>query len=268
MRRSGVEVGALLVCLASACAWDEGQAWGVAEVSLAVRFAPPVSRLVEGRLRTARDYALRIDTMDLEVREVSLALGADAGAAFDPANPPEGFGLCHGGHCHADDGRLVPYSEVAATGGSGGSSLVRVADAEVALSASPAPVPLEACPEACELLPGDLVSLRVGVTAIRVRGESIDLRPDPRLPEDGLPFDLDIPLGVEVAVPLTGAVGDGEPLHVGLAATLSLTPRAFDAIDFADPALASGGALPSTVVAAVATAIRDHSTLEPGLRRH
>jgi len=48
-------------------------------------------------------------------RGARLALQAlEGGVSFDPADPPEGYGLCHNGHCHKDDGTLPTYEQIEA----------------------------------------------------------------------------------------------------------------------------------------------------------
>lgn len=46
------------------------------------------------------------------VLETLSSSGGGGGGTFDPAAPPDGFSLCHGGHCHADDGSLWSYEEI------------------------------------------------------------------------------------------------------------------------------------------------------------
>lgn len=110
----------LLLGLSPACAFDTGQGFAtISDGELDMRFSPSRARsLGEGAFLTDRGY--RVELHELTVRAEQVALlelrGASGGsdARFDPASPPPGFSLCHGGHCHADDGRLVPYEEVQA----------------------------------------------------------------------------------------------------------------------------------------------------------
>lgn len=102
----------LVILLAGAgCAFDDGEPWGRVETTLRA----------EPRFDTPR---ITIDSVEIGIRNVRYyGPGTGAGGAaggdvpFDPANPPPGFSLCHGGHCHADDGRLVPYEEIGADAG-------------------------------------------------------------------------------------------------------------------------------------------------------
>jgi len=40
--------------------------------------------------------------------------GGGGGDSFDTSAPPEGFSLCHSGHCHHEDGSLWSYEEIEA----------------------------------------------------------------------------------------------------------------------------------------------------------
>ena len=118
---------------------------------------------------------LKIEQAVLTVGEVRVLASSSKSSvtAFDPANPPEGYSLCHGGHCHADDGSLVPYAEIEAALLGGDASAISTA---LTLSA-PAPLNLldeEAvsltCPEDergdCAL--GEVTLQRVELAAARL----------------------------------------------------------------------------------------------------
>ncbi len=57
-------------------------------------------------------FEFTADTLSLE--ELVTTGSSASSSTFDPADPPPGYSLCHGGHCHADDGRLVSYAEIEA----------------------------------------------------------------------------------------------------------------------------------------------------------
>lgn len=63
-----------------------------------------------------------IENIELQESAVPEGGGGSGAATFDPANPPDGYSLCHNGHCHAADGALVPYAQIAAelVGGAAG----------------------------------------------------------------------------------------------------------------------------------------------------
>lgn len=107
------------------CTFQPGVSFGtLAEATLEARFQPPASRLdSEGRLKTSSGYRIRVDALQLVPRQLdfqSTTGKPGTGGTFDPANPPAGYSLCHGGHCHRDDGALVSYEDIQAelSGGS------------------------------------------------------------------------------------------------------------------------------------------------------
>ncbi|MCB9762153.1 MAG: hypothetical protein H6739_20305 [Alphaproteobacteria bacterium] len=57
---------------------------------------------------------ITITSASLQPAWLSLQSISGAGSTFDPADPPEGYGLCHSGHCHRDDGALVDYVDIQA----------------------------------------------------------------------------------------------------------------------------------------------------------
>lgn len=101
-RRSILGLSAMLA-LAS-CTFSPGEPWGWVDAELTVY---PV----------ASSGDVEIDTQSIELRAIDVrapAASTEAVNEFDPANPPPGYSLCHGGHCHADDGSLVDYEEIEA----------------------------------------------------------------------------------------------------------------------------------------------------------
>jgi hypothetical protein len=107
----------LAVALSSACALEPGHGFATLDaVELDARFEPGVARDIDGAVLTDRGYVVELDTFELEIDRFELQTLTDSGepARFDEANPPEGYDLCHGGHCHAEDGSLVPYEEIEA----------------------------------------------------------------------------------------------------------------------------------------------------------
>jgi hypothetical protein len=87
---------------------------------------------------TDQGFELWLDRVSLHLVGVALlapATGSDtASTLFDPANPPPGYTLCHGGHCHRSDGSIASYEEIQAELASGGG--VRSDAVHTTLSAS------------------------------------------------------------------------------------------------------------------------------------
>jgi len=234
----------LVVLLPAGCAFSPGDPWGRLEASLEVDMVPSPGRQdASGRLITALDYRVRIDSMTVQGGELEVlgtsGGGGEATTAFDPAHPPEGYTLCHGGHCHTTDGRLVPYEEI--TGASTGASEQtwqripwQQTSVEVPVGGR-ATVPLGLCPEDCALPEGSLTRVQVALDGVALEGQVFDARTGEsrRLPEEGVPFRGTVTGSVQVRTVLSEAVGPGHPLRVPLAVTLSIPESLLDRVDFA-----------------------------------
>jgi hypothetical protein len=255
----------------SGCAFGEGEVWAEARVALSARVDPAERLDAEGQWRTAESFGLRLDSISISVRRVELDREADATpAGFDPASPPPGFSLCHNGHCHADDGRLVPYAEVAAGSGAEAAPPALSVEAEpgwIALDAAARPVPLAACPSGCVLDHGALREAAVELSGIALRGRAFDRTvAGGRLPPEGADFALELPLSARVAAPIDVPIDSSEPVGAALNLGLVLGPRSLDGLDFArlaEPGLTTS----STAAAAVAEQLVDHARLELVLER-
>lgn len=232
------------------CTLFAGQPWGEAELDLAAAFAPPDARLTEnGQLKTSRDYALSLSELIVTFDAVALSVSDESGdVSFDPAAPPSGYSLCHNGHCHSDDGRLVDYAEIERSlGGAGGGSTlaVPVRDGVVELQQDPAALTLEPCEGGCVLGRGILSSLSIAMSAVEIRATVTDLRPDEdaRLPPEGAQLSARV-LGSALAaaaldVPLDGSEDPG----LTLTGVLQISPALFDGVDFGALAADDDGTL-------------------------
>ncbi|MCA9514934.1 MAG: hypothetical protein KC635_08330 [Myxococcales bacterium] len=271
-RSCGLSAVALALLAGSAgaggCAFSDGDPWGRLELDAAARLDRPADRAVDGKLLTAENYLVALDTVELVPGDVTVAQKAEGSAgAFDPADPPEGYTLCHNGHCHATDGRLVPYEEVAAElaggGGSAGPSVTIpvAAGAMVALptSGEAAEIPLGDCPAGCEWARGEMDTVSVAVTSLHLRGTVFDQLTGgaARLPSEGVGFDVTIPLdAVAPSASLHAAFGVDEPVGLRVHATVVVPATLFDGIDFATADTAG-----SAFVAALAAAFGERAAL-------
>ncbi len=222
------------------CALEPGQPWGEASISTQIALDVPSDRLREGRVRTSRDYAVRIDAVEVVLSSLELSQRAEGSAgptAFDPSAPPEGYSLCHNGHCHAADGRLVAYADIESE------LLGATADGPLtqlpldALIVVPFEGPSEAVSASTDLERGAFVTLNASLGALRIRGNVVDTRAVPRLPEAGLDFDTSLPLTVRLVAPLQGRVGRDAPLHSAWNARIHLPVTLLDTADFATSGL-------------------------------
>ncbi len=260
--------GAVLI---SSCAFDAGEPIGRLVPTLSVALDLPEGRVVAGRWITAQDYAIELTRFDVVVAGFSVGLSESAAAsrvAFDPANPPAGYGLCHGGHCHADDGRLVPYDEIAAElAGGDGEAEVSVTLMPVESTVSPAvdgvPVPLALgdCPDRCAVGAIRMVSATVDLERARIVGTVYDRRTGDgnRLSVDGFPISFEVPLGAAIASPVSGTFGADEAPVAQVDATLLVQQTLFDSVDFAALLSAvdgsAGEALLETLSAGLASSV-------------
>ncbi len=229
MQRSLASFAAIAV-LASGCAFDDGESWANATFELQTEF-DAAGRLREGRFQTSKDYEVELDSLFVTVGAMSLNAGAESAANFDPANPPEGYSLCHNGHCHADDGRLVDYADIQAElGGTTGIEVTAVFGDD--LSPRDAQKAVGACPGDCEIPRGAITTASVVVRSVRLTGTAYDTRDNPRVPESGVPFDLDIPVESTLVVPLDETVGKDLNGPLVAAGKLTISARLLDALDF------------------------------------
>lgn len=234
--RSRAEILIVGLALASGCGFADGDPWGRVDLSLVVGLRPPASRLDGARLKTANDFRIAIDTVTLEVSAVALTSAGGAGGAFDPADPPPGYALCHNGHCHSDDGRLVAYEDIAAELGGGATvTTVVVASGDgVSVGLGQEREVALACERGCEVdEPATIDRARITIAAWTVRGTAFDaLTGDAaRLPAGGLAFELEGATPIVWTLSGLGvAFGPGEELERAVALEVEVPPGLFDGV--------------------------------------
>lgn len=170
---------AALLLLFSGCALDAGHGFvTLSEASLNAAIEPSVARkLPGGSILTDLGYSVLVNTATIGVEhvEIETLFGGESGGTFDPADPPPGYSLCHGGHCHHESGRLVPYAEIQASGGGAAfqPALTLEIEREVDLLAG-APLVVEEILPGLELDQSTWARVRIDVTTLhlvlRVRG--------------------------------------------------------------------------------------------------
>lgn len=166
------------------CAFDDGRGFARLSAELSASFeglSPEAGRLQsDGWIRTDNDFEFLPTKLALEVHAIAVYGGAAASptgdCVFDPANPPEGCGSCHGGHCHCGDA-LVSYEELEAqvcgtSTASTASSLVRLGEllSPLGLLTEEAPRLIESCSPHCELGQGTLSEVRLELGALELEG--------------------------------------------------------------------------------------------------
>jgi hypothetical protein len=230
--------GWLVSLLLAGCTFVDGEHF----LSLEARAG---GRWVVGAGRDAGDGWQRLNTElevvldELRVDVASLAL-LDVGGerlAFDPASPPPGYTLCHGGHCHAVDGSLVSYEEISAMLGGG--------EATPALELPVGELDLlvagerELCDPTCHVdRPVTLGRARAQIRTLSLRGRVRDGLVPPRF-EGEREFTIDVtPADLHMFGALDlEADGHGAP-DASLLVQLVLDGGLFDDVD-----LGEGGAL-------------------------
>ncbi len=216
--------------LALGCTFSDGDPWGTAELRLAATFAPPPSRLEEGRLKTNHGLLVELDRVALGASSASLMGAGQSAFEFDPAAPPPGYSLCHNGHCHHESGALVPYEEIAAEGGGATVAVEQLVTAGIVeLGEEPTVITLGPCLAGCDLDLGQIVGARVGLTRLELSGRV-----------DGEAFDLQVPLSLSPRVALDEAVGRDSPLGLRVGLTVEVPPHLFDGVDPTAPDAAKG----------------------------
>jgi len=219
------------------------------------------------------DYRIALTELEITVDSLTFVAGESAALAFDPADPPAGYSLCHSGHCHSDDGRLVDYADIAAElagGGSSGAPLVTLAGGDTMLTGADAePVPLESCEGTCTVNePVAVAVARVVVSGVRVTGTAFDARTGDaaRLGPDGQTFDVSLDFQIDtvsLAVVLAESFGPGRVPGLRVRLDLEVGPSLFDNIPWPDAG--SGGldaALREAFRESVALALVDVSRFE------
>ncbi len=269
-----------LMVLASGCALGPGEPMGTLEPSLTVRYAAEPGRDAgDGFHRLASDFQVRVTRAELSLCTVELVeRSVSGGGGFDPAHPPPGYGLCHNGHCHADDGRLVSYEDIAAELGGGVQSRTVVAlhgPEAMNLLADAGDNALTCAPD-CVLSAAHVERIHVPVSQLHIEGAVRDGRESLRFTGTRpFSFDLTVPAG-GVAPVLTAEVDvsvDRETAPViHLALALELGPALFDRVDWAALAVQPDAIVLSSTqgtdaYAEVRTSLTERASLDASIER-
>jgi len=227
--------------LLAGCTFTPGSGFTtLSGASLGADFRPAARGDAESGVFTDLGYTVTIDAFELELGDAELLeLQGGAGGLFDPADPPAGYSLCHNGHCHHDDGRLVSYAEIEAELAGGSAAFVPI----VTLLSSGDYELLSGTAVATEVLPSvelpmaDMSQLQLDVPWIALEG-TVSGGPEVA----GLDAPIDLVVDLDPVAPFTAGVDfvvgrDTEP-SIELAVQLSIDGTLFDGIDFAT---ASGG---------------------------
>jgi hypothetical protein len=232
------------------CAWEPGQGFAVVEPTVRAAYEPLADRAAgDGYQRLSSDYQVRVDSASMKVPTIELISSASGpGGAFNPANPPPGYTLCHGGHCHREDGALIPYEQVAAEmGGGGGSSAVVTLPVGEPLNLLAPEVRAVDCEPGCALPETQVSQGRWGVESLHLEGTVRDGRVPPRIPGERR-FRLDFTPAASSDEPVAVLAGTVDlpsdrstPPRAKLDLNLVLTAGLFDSLDWSTLTQDTGG---------------------------
>ncbi len=231
---------ALLTCLSvpfasTGCAFDEGSGFATLESArLRARFEPEAARTLDTGVLTDLGYVVELQALELTLSQAHLdELSGASDESFDPASPPAGYSLCHGGHCHSDDGALVSYEDIEneLLGGTSSFTKVAVFDLDEGVDVLGGRwLPLGS-PQPSSELP--MTHLRRFVL------EAASIRLGAVIREGDLPageeaeIDMDVTGPFHFSVSLDTAIDRDGPARLHLDLRLTYTARLFDGIDFA-----------------------------------
>jgi hypothetical protein len=220
---------------AAGCAWGPGGPFGEVATELDAAWQVAPGRDAGGGWqRLASDYQVRIDAAAWTTSKLVLVASADAAASFDPAAPPPGYSLCHNGHCHSADGRLVSYEEIAAelAGGKPPPPALELSTGALDLLAGQR-LELGCAGAPCDLARGSIGRVELEVTALALAGTVRDGRTPPRRAEAAFNLAATLAEPVRPAGELELRVDRASAPRIRLAVGVHPGAEIFDAIDWA-----------------------------------
>jgi hypothetical protein len=223
-------VRSIVLLAVAGCAFGAGGPFATLAPSVEARWTFPEDRdAQEGWQRLASDYQILVTRAEVELGAAELLEAGGAGA-FDPARPPPGYTLCHGGHCHAADGRLVPYSEIEAelAASAEARAVVRLQAPGTLDLLAPARRPLDCQPD-CDLPRAAIRAVRLPVVRFLLEGRVRD--PRGRLVGE-VPFRAEAG-GLELVGTFDLPADRAHAPDVTLALRLELGAALLDSFDFA-----------------------------------
>jgi hypothetical protein len=237
--------------LSSGCTFEDGQGWARLSSWLWTSFQGFDSgsgRLgADGWFKTNNSFELKITSLRLGVQKLQAqSLGSSSSdssgdCTFDPANPPAGCSLCHGGHCHCD-GQLKSYDELKKEicgSGSTSTTVSTLATMPVnklqSLMGNGTQTDKLGCSESCELSAGQLDRMQAALDRLTLSATLRDLSVEDRLNGEQLSVSVDLKLsGAALTQSLTPAqkMDQDTPYFMDLAVRLPVTEKLLDGIDW------------------------------------
>lgn len=238
LRAASAVLAALPMLALIGCTFEDGRPWG--ELRPTVELRTDFADRADGdALRTSKDYLVEVDALTLDVPGLAFTLPVDGGStAFDPAAPPPGYSLCHNGHCHHDDGRLVDYAdiiaELAQASGAGAATVEYATHGDpLTLSEEARALELASC-EDCAIPRGELSGARLYVDALELSLHVRDTRTGERarLPVEGLRVDGHVHAHAELFEPLALSFGPKHAPYVELLWETAVGGAFFDIVEW------------------------------------
>jgi hypothetical protein len=225
------------VCAAACagCAWGPGGPFGEVQTELAATWeVAPGRDAGDGWQRLASDYQVRITAAAWTTSKLVLVATGEAALDFDPASPPPGYPLCHNGHCHAADGRLVSYEEIAAelAGGAPPPPALELATGALDLIAGQR-LELGCDGAPCDLARGAIGRVELEVTGVALAGMVRDSRMPPRRGQAAFTAEIALAQPVYPAGQLELPIDRAHAPRIQLAVGAHPGAEIFDAIDWA-----------------------------------
>jgi hypothetical protein len=223
------------------CTFEDGKGFATLQsASLSAHFEPgPARDLGNGVVVTSQGYQVALTRAVLAVEALTLdelREGSASGGSFDPAHPPPGYSLCHGGHCHADDGRLVDYAEIEAELARGGARFEPVARLPAArgfdLLAGQTAV-LDVVEPSRELPQARITQLSLRVDRLELEGSVTGGPAGGGLGQSSAALVVELPIASTIDAGMSLAIDRDEPGAFSLVAALAVDGTLFDSIDFA-----------------------------------
>lgn len=234
------------------CALPPGEGWVPIELNVQAVFESDGRIQDNGRFKTSKNYEIEFGSVELlglgfRLEALEAAQGLEI---FDPQNPPEGYSLCHNGHCHSAAGELVDYEDIQEelnqASGASGLNLFQELLGPISFqdfSATPSQnLELGPCSDTYQVCDigrdNQLTSVLFEPTRVILSFKVF--HPD-HLPETGLEVAQDLVFETPVSLTLNP---DSQSMDTALSLQLAFQKSIWDSIDFKD-ALATGGASPN-----------------------
>lgn len=226
----------LCLFLSLGCTLEAGEGFATMEPGeLEVQLDPASARVSGATVLTDMGYEVALDAFEIDVAAVELQElvgGGGGGGSFDPADPPPGFTLCHGGHCHSDEGGLVSYEEIQAMLSGGAVSyepLVTMAvDALVNVLSGEA-VALARFEPSRELPRGTISRVFLPLEAVRLRGRATG----GDLGEASVEVNVDAAVSGGFVATVSRPVNRDQAQTIELSVVVPVSGTLFDGVDFA-----------------------------------